>query len=905
VTATEIGDSGVHAGLPVRDARPEIAADARLRNEVVLAARALTQLLEEREVLGAEVADAIASTVAEVQHRLDRDELAVVVVGEKKAGKSTFLNAILGARVLPTNVRECTGTVTFIQRAPRPTYRATLANGETIQFEDVDWNERQNLALSIENLRQRLDRKGSREPQSDPNERKVALVRAIKEHDLALKQRQEAEGVRREKEARLTTVTVDAEQAERQCKALMAKGVELEEQLVAAHSADVQPITALEAAQERLAITIAAAPFFLRPTTAFFIVLLRWMLQWFFRQQQQAIADAQRDVEVMRLRAADAAERRFEAMQRESDIAAQLEAVRGDLAKAHDRARAIEVDRKGAEEQLTAASAKLAEVERSEDVAKLEMLHLRADGLEEQFFERFRAEVQDLTDMEKRGGDVVELTIGYPSKHLPDGITIIDTPGVNSDNASNRERAWKVIRQEADGCIFVSDLQQVVSKNTREFLQELRAFIPHILLVMSKVDGALANAHVVNVEPWQRVDEARRNGVRRFAKEIGRAPDEVFSIAVAAEVALRRKFSGDLLARRFPSEVARLFQLLEAEKDLVLGARAAAGLRYCVQRITEAETRAEEQYRTRIAELEAHRLPHPELFQAQQLERIEPALRAHAEAIGKRAREAMSAGIDTLAADCIEAIRGCADKDELKNGAAELGKEAQKAIARVMEGVEKEIVDASSEAQRALEIPLLEDLRERYRIVQNISGSAAVLVEVRTVHVAVMPTTAVQANVAGAVSSFEQGKLALGAGGAITGAAIGTLILPGVGTAIGAGVGALAGYLKTLDSLKTDCATAVTSALDDARRQLSEQLGSVAPDVQRTMRDVLSRGLADAVTRFESWIKNVMNDELRHLEEERAKLSRLLERREQLIMHDRTLAAVQRATAKSSRGLSA
>jgi len=927
---------GVH--VPEGDVGPveprvQTSADARLRSEVASVARTLEQLLQQRDVLGVEVSEVIKNAVAEVQRRLDRAELAVVVVGEKKAGKSTFLNAILGARVLPTEVRECTGTVTFMRRAPRPTYRATLRSGETVEFQDVEATERSSIASAIEDLRQRV---GDGTRVTD-----VALART--EHEAAARRRQEAEATNRDCAARIASAAAELESANQQCDACLASAAQLEEQLAVARdrlhrdersfaessgelrkdaertglalpgmeAGDVAATTiVLHTAEARLAAATAAAPFFLRtaPWWAIWVVLLRVLLQSFYRASARALADAREHHRFTRLSlaACEASVRVDDARRIEADIATRLDVARQDLANTHERARVVEADRKAAEEQLAAARVTLAECEHAEELAQLAMLHAMAGALEDQSLDRFRSEVHDLTDMEKRGGDVVELTIGFPAKHLPDGITIIDTPGVNTDNAPNRERAWDVIRREADGCLLVSDLQSVVSRSTREFLQEVRAIIPHILLVMTKVDGALANAHVVNLEPWQRVEEARRNGVRRFAKEIGRAPEEVFSIAVAAEPALRRDFSGDVLARRFPDEVAKLFNLLHSEKDLVLGARAASALRYCVQRISEAEAKTEEKYRLRLAELEEHRLPDPVEFQARQLARIEQALETHADAIAQRARDAMSSGVDQLEQQWVDEIRACSDKDEVKALVAALGEQGQAAIAAVVRSIEQGITEWSGAAIKQLESPLLEELRERYRIVQQITGSG-MTIQLGDVRAGAAPTnvTDLHANVAGAVSSFENEQIAFGAGGAIAGAAIGTILLPGIGTAIGAAVGALATYLKTLDSLKNDCVSEVTKGLADARQNLIQQLGSVGPDAQRVMREVLTRGLSDAVAHFDSWIKQVMADERRYIDLEREKLSHLIKSRETLITHDRTLAAVQRATATLSRGLCA
>ncbi|HJN74813.1 MAG TPA: dynamin family protein [Myxococcota bacterium] len=91
------------------------------------AALQLQALLRHRESFG-EAGDEIEDLVSELRDRLRREELVVAVVGEKKAGKSTFLNAVMGEAILGVAIRECTGTVTRIRRGPRR-YRAIREGG--------------------------------------------------------------------------------------------------------------------------------------------------------------------------------------------------------------------------------------------------------------------------------------------------------------------------------------------------------------------------------------------------------------------------------------------------------------------------------------------------------------------------------------------------------------------------------------------------------------------------------------------------------------------------------------------------------------------------------------------------------------------------------------------------------
>ena len=917
-------------------------ADSNLRKEVAKAAKTLHLMDRHKEILGAEITNQIQGTVREVQRRLERKDLAVVVVGEKKAGKSTFLNAILGRRVLGTAVRECTGTVTFIRRAARPGYRAVLRDGRFEEFVDLESEERQRRASEIEAITQRLGDAPSRIHLGERSTKTAEVLEAAETRYL-------------DANARVESLEADLRHWERQRqmasedKCSLVKDQTLLEQTLGnlgdLRQASKGRLLDLESSQgllrsqlqgqvkatgylEPLAIpsqpdalaarllaeakviqASASVPTLLRPAPwwAFWVPVLTLLFGWFFRESlgNLAIAKAEHKHAELLLSAAEAAEQ----IARETVVSMGAE---GQWKEAKDRldlllSRIAEVDIRinTADTSLNRTNPRFAPAQRDADLALLDLHWAKADALEEAFLTRFQAEVHALTDMEKRGPEVVELSIDYPAVHLPDGITIIDTPGVNTDNESNRDLAWDVIRREADGCILISDLQQVVSRSTRDFLQDLRSIIPHILLVMSKVDRALSNAEDIgDIEPWQQVEDARRTGVRRFAKEVGRDPGEVFSIAVAAEPALRTD-DVDVAARgRFSLEITKLFDLLKFERAIVLGARSATALRYCVQRIKEAEIRAELAYKERIANLEKHRLPNPAEFQARQLARIGDAIQAQSDAIAKLAVQQMENGVESIKRDWLSRIQAGTTKDQVKEIAAQLGQQGQHALGRVVQSVQSTVGQASGRAIKELETPLLEELSERYRIVQAMKGSGKT-VQLEGVGTYMTTTHAVniQAGVSKAVSDFETEQLAIGAGGAAAGAAIGTLILPGIGTIVGGLIGALAGFFKTLDSLKADCRKEVSKSLGDAKKNLAAQLSSVGPGVEKSLVKVLGKCLSDEVKRFQSWIDKVMEAERIEIEKERHMLSDLLQISGKLVEHDTSLTRLQHEAAAVSQGL--
>jgi hypothetical protein len=69
-------------------------------------------------------------------NRIEEDRLYVAVVGQFKRGKSTFLNAILGERVLPTGVLPLTNIITVLDAGPERELEVHFRNG-TVRKDDV------------------------------------------------------------------------------------------------------------------------------------------------------------------------------------------------------------------------------------------------------------------------------------------------------------------------------------------------------------------------------------------------------------------------------------------------------------------------------------------------------------------------------------------------------------------------------------------------------------------------------------------------------------------------------------------------------------------------------------------------------------------------------------------------
>ena len=75
----------------------------------------------------------------ELVKKLEEDRFHLVVVGEFNHGKTTFVNALLGAAVLPTGVTPTTATIHHLRHATEPSAKVVMESGEErpIPFDGV------------------------------------------------------------------------------------------------------------------------------------------------------------------------------------------------------------------------------------------------------------------------------------------------------------------------------------------------------------------------------------------------------------------------------------------------------------------------------------------------------------------------------------------------------------------------------------------------------------------------------------------------------------------------------------------------------------------------------------------------------------------------------------------------
>ena len=77
--------------------------------------------------------------LAHLQVRLATERFQLAVLGQFKRGKSTLLNALLRADVLPAGVIPVTAIPTFLEAAVTPAFSVTYSNKSVEEFKVDGW----------------------------------------------------------------------------------------------------------------------------------------------------------------------------------------------------------------------------------------------------------------------------------------------------------------------------------------------------------------------------------------------------------------------------------------------------------------------------------------------------------------------------------------------------------------------------------------------------------------------------------------------------------------------------------------------------------------------------------------------------------------------------------------------
>jgi hypothetical protein len=842
------------AAISPRDQLPTLGSDeegAALLGAVGAVPATFRELFAHERLLGPDVLSAVRSTLEKVERRLNRKELNVVVVGEARAGKSTLLDAIVGDRLLG-GARGDLAVVTSLRRRDAPNYRAKFSSGK-----EDDFTERVPDKAAL------LDR-----TEAELEEQFAAAQRTCRAVRLELGRVQKSRGEVETEVVGAMTEVVEA----REHSALASA------ELRNAEDEAARVELAVVVAEEGVPASVRVSP----PRWSLFAWIWYAIYLLFFRDRH----------------------RRYRALLGERERARSRLALERDKATAAAETRAL-AEARFQPLDLGAEAARLhsSELEETLKKAEAERERLRNERAslrserEHLVSERWRRFFEDLSALSKKR-DLVELSIDYPAKLLPEDVTLVDIPGMASESSP----AWDLIRDQADGCILVSELERGVSEAAKTFLRHLRDVVPHVILVLTKMDQAYERGlQRKKDDPWGQVEHARRIGTRRFARELGRTPDRVLSVSVAAEALLTDRESE--LAERSEDELDKLFVLLRRERALILGAHAAGAIRQCIAGLGDAQSRAEQAYRERILELERQRTPEPAVFRRQILASAEPAIEKAAASAVDAARGVLADGFAVLSTLCEQTLGERAKRRDWLDRVEDLAVELSAGVGSARAGAQLELESGVERGVIAIERDLFAALRARYQLLHEIQHSSASSPGIATL-LAESPSFAAEvAEVRVTAVRFRKARWALGLSGAAAGAAGGIAIHPWIGPLVGGALGGLSAMFRREGSFRADALKRFRAALGVQQKSHAQAIVDQRSQATEAIRSALERSLERAMIRFAQFIAEPLEAERLALEAERAKLAGIESLHRRISEHDRDLERLLEAARRASVGL--
>lgn len=831
---------------------PRENAEARaLNDEIQRAIATLTALLEHTEQLGQSRVNELRARLALIDRKLNAESVCAAVIGEEKPRKTMFLNALLGQPLLPARIRG-PSKLLYLRRGSTQNY---LARGEqqTFDFEQDHPDRSREFARRI----------AARQGQIEELERlREEAARDVDQHRSAADQARDElkgrfdvfESARAEAERMASEI---AEQEER--KTLLEQTLREQEQALP---------RILRARPPAWAVWL---------WLAYGVALLLWFRAFrAYRSKAREITEVEAGTTRLRISASNTALTCRLAEAALDPLASPAESTRARFIKARKR--------------LAELDAQIEHLGREVQASRAELSLLQATRRQQ-----FQDNVSAFYDGRAEGKQVAILELRYPAEHLPQDVVLVDVSGPIAQGSEAEERAWTLVREQADACIFVSEIDARLTSSTKSRLLRALELVPHVLLVLTEIDDMYLEAlRSQTPAAWEHLERLRSVAVHRFAGEAGCNAERLLSLLVPAETALEEG-APSKLRRRCHTELERLFQLVRFERSLSMGARMAGAIEEYVHEMSGLRERIERHYEQQVAILEEHRRPDPEQFRSAQISAAAPAVQAAAAQITHGIREALRTHINGMRAQVVERVLACRDRRQLLRAAPELELLIGVGLERTAHELARELDLRADAAVRSIELGVFEALRLRYEIGVLVTRASSPSLHIDEAPSGARTAALLGPNFARAIRFFMTARIALGAVGALLGGSLGSVVFAGVGTWIGAGFGILLLFACTFRSVQRRCLRAVDACLAEPEQALSERIQSSETLLVSEISQELDQSVTRAMSRYEKWISEPLDADRAAVEHYRERLRDLRSLCNRLLEHQKRLAWLSQA----------
>ncbi|HMJ10503.1 MAG TPA: hypothetical protein VK524_03800, partial [Polyangiaceae bacterium] len=656
----------------VRAPVSEQAESKALLDEVRRACGTLDALLSHAEQLGPLGVADVRTRLSGIRKKLDAQDLCVVLLGEDKPRKAAFVNALLGHILLPGEART-PATLVSVRRAIARHYVARSPS-HTFDFDKLHPDRSRDFARKISAAQTEL------EASVRVRERQTAEVERYR--DAA----EHAFGELKEQFSAFEATRADAERMAQEIAQQETQRTELDR---------------VASDQERaLPQVLRSAP----PTWAFWLWIAYGVARLLWLKAFRAWRATLHSVKAVELETS-----RLQIAASNAALACRVaEAALDPLASPAESSRAGFIT---ARKQLAEIESRVQRLERTIQSTRTQLGNEQVAR-----HQQFEEDVSTFYAGDADGEPVTSLELRHPAEHLPEDVTLLDISGLLARGSEIEERSWAVVSEQADACVFVSEVDAKLPDVTTSRLQRALGLVPHVVLVLTGMDEVYLTAlREQSPAAWQHLERLRGVAVLRFAGEVGCAETNLPSLCVPAEAALDEGVPSELV-RRFEHEVKRFIQVLRLERSLLLGTRTANLLQESRSSMLEAEQRVERLYEQQIAILEERRRPDPERFLSEQLGAAEPAVRAAAAEITHTLLQLLKTRINGLRAQIVERVLACREPRQLIRAVPDLERLIRTGMESTSGELGREIELRADGAVRSIEIGVFEALRLRYEI---------------------------------------------------------------------------------------------------------------------------------------------------------------------------------------------
>jgi hypothetical protein len=489
------------------------------------------------------------------------------------------------------------------------------------------------------------------------------------------------------------------------------------------------------------------------------------------------------------------------------------------------------------------------------------------------------------------GTDIAERILGYPAKHLPRDVTLMDLPCASPGRSAVTQQMRNRVSHEVDALVVVADVEKPPGGETARLVNDLVELVPLALVVLTIQEGRQPSADRDGAaSSW--IEPRGRDAFERIVTVLGGNASRTPSFVVAAEAVLDARPESSSRADHGRATLGALSAWLDAERPALIARREAMRIRAGIADVLRDQEREEKSCRNRLMRLESNRIPHPDEFRGRLLKRVESAIEKGTEDVLAAGTQRLHDDIEGLRSEWKTRIASCAARSEVDACVAAINESAAARIGEKLEQTADLVASELHNVTETLETWAIEEIHTHYRLVRRLGAEALAPVASELTGEDLGPELLTVQPFEGAVDAFEKGRVGYGLGGVAAGAVLGSLILPGIGTAVGAVLGVFAGLLKGTDALKQECIARIDACLNDSERHALEQLQAKRVDLSRIIRVSLDEALDEALRRLGDAIERLMATERKAIDAETAKLERLTDQRDALEEWDRRLTKV-------------